>query len=431
MKRKIYLLPITAVLVSTMIVVLTPTQIHADSILEKAEFTELYECYINDSQVNPTISDVKDKRQEIDKVYKRKVGKVVLPNNYHHTVKNNTMNCFDLEAGDQDKFTGIISKKSTLTQQEMINFLPTVGYESQDSSGLCAAFVYKVRKKHTAGWGADEWSEPQDISSDQYCVENLDSSENITSNSKITVNSELFNTAGPNFFAKDKGRSLEVNDGKNGKKIKLVDGNSFESHVGEVYKAIANGEKAQYTEREDDMSGSNGTIYTEYTLFAYDPDNNITKGAEKIDNASVGQWNISNMAKAYSTTLKNYSNFPDYSHLQFTQEEKSTLYKHYLKNWYGATVICEGDSEYDGILSTDVYAANVSSKKCYVRATKHNEGKDEDKVHGLTADLWWHQDLTLEQLVAEMSEDDILEVNAFSDTTDGDNKRFFRHHRRR
>ena len=81
MKRKIYLLPITAVLVSTMIVVLTPTQIHADSILEKAEFTELYECYINDSQVNPTISDVKDKRQEIDKVYKRKVGKVVLPNN--------------------------------------------------------------------------------------------------------------------------------------------------------------------------------------------------------------------------------------------------------------------------------------------------------------------------------------------------------------
>ena len=413
-------------LIPIAIAIFTATPAHADEILNVAAFTELYQCYVNDGEINASIKDLKGTSHYLSKYVKEPATAasrqtVILPNSYQHTIQDNTLNCWQLITGyssGKQKWTGIISNgKTSYSQTDMIAFLPKVGYTPPQASGgggtPCVRFIYDyVKHDPTPILGGESKGTHY---TDQFCISDVDTDNKITNNSKITINNG--EAPYPDLTAKDSKRSIKVDGAK--EKIPLTNGETVEVYAKKVYDSIRS-VRASYTHTlpcaasTPDMPCFAPSY--DYTLKMFSPEDNIEGGAETGDGDKInGEWKIDSMETAANTAISNYSSFSGIDDVKFTADQKGSLHKYYFTTFFGGKLVCEGDSEYENLPGTAVKAENVTSKTCFA-VSSQNSGAT---VHGARAtsdpEKWeWYQDYTFAQLVAAMTEDELTGASSYT-----------------
>ncbi len=403
------------ILISVFIVAQTNSQAHADEIVNIAGFTELAKCY-KKNIIKPEISTVSDKFKVKD-IFKKEDSETfaAVPNMYQNTVADYNVSCEQLVNGYDpliggEKYDALINNnKDELGETAAKEFLEKMGYTSNGNGGKYVNFTYKKT----------DWLQKQsEVHTHKIKVTDIKNGK-ITNSSIIEIEKsgiadlvkfDVYNKTTLQIYCNP--TNVPSQRGGCGD-ITISSGTSFESFAQEVYNQLAT-HRQTYTK---DLGGYMSKT-EKYVLLKYDPSNNIQNGANQGDD---GKWVFigKSEAKAADAAVKNNSNFDSVSSLVFTAEQKTTLHQFYFNEFYRAKLICNGDEGYDSLPAGAIEAIKSGDKTCYAIAMAHvGSDSPQDKVHAITPKLTWYVDYTFEQLVKNMTEDELLGAQTAANSTD-------------
>lgn len=408
---------------------------YADDILKIANYQEVYNCY-NQGKMKDNVGNIENGKKMADMTNGNAEDEIKLPNLYGNDIADYDLSCRQLIAGYKGGlgtgtwtglFTNVGDDGTIRDQSAAKTFLKAMGYKSDGSAntgGKCVSYGYKLEYNNYLPFvGNTGFTE--NVKTHQLCVTNL-SGGKITSSSKL---SQIKNGDGSivDFEIKDGGRAVHPDCALwfpttgGCTKHTLSDGGSWSSFVNEVYNDLKDHNSTIYRA----IPGENSESFTYRLQFKDEEDQG--ESADDIKSNWVFDGGKSGAAKKAISK----GGFNSADEIFFTADQKTKLHQYYIKTFYGGSVVCKEDNEqaYND-LTTDgaVDAPNITSKTCRVTITKHKG----ESVHGAkkTSDenKWtWHQDYTFQQLVALMTEDELLGVGTSTGPgeeggTDGENR---------
>ena len=399
--------------------IIKPVYADSDEILQISGFTELMKCY-KDKKLKDKVSDVStglkltDVFQSDGDTHYAKV-----PNQWKNTVNDADLSCSQLVGGYTDtKFgtTGtyprLISGAMTTMrdQSEAVDFLKRMGYESASGSGGSGtknyvSFVYEM--SYQSGTAPNK-----KVKTNQIFISDINNGK-FTSTSIIEVvsvnNGDGLTHPIPTFIV-DNGTTLQIKcdatrftRGKcKNSNITIAAGGTWDKFVNDVYQELKTNAPTSSVSPSYDEVGRN------YTLLLYDKSAGVEGGVEQGSDGNdiTSGWQLvgNDYTKASNIALTSNTSFTSASDLKFTEEQKKTLHQHYFNNVYKAKLICEDSSEYSSLTGTAKKVDSIKSKNCFAEVA----GKADDTVHAIKPDLTWYVDYTFDELIKNMTEDELL-----------------------
>ena len=399
---------------------------HAD-ILQVVNMTELYKCYTSYGNMKKTPGKI-DTGLGIGKI----VGggqDVQLTTGYGHTIKDNNLSCKELIKGyssGKQSYSAVISgAKDNMNQNEARSVLKKLGYEPTSTSSTgsrktrCVQKKYQLDTSQSAGFS---FSQSQTTAlTHQVCVSNIDENNKFTADSEASIN-KIGDGTICDFDLANAKKTVEIDCANNNflsrggcGDVKITTGGAWSTFKQGIYSELS-AHRNQFTK----VIATEGYSYTgTYKLLLEDEDH--TENETDVEGGDLGvDWEFAGgtAKKAAETMLSENSSWKAYADIKFEESEKSTLHQWYFKNYFGASLICDGDSEYSSLTATSdtVEAKNVTSKKCFAKASK-NTGK---KVKGAKADLTWYKEYSFAELVNAMTEEELTGAASVTDPDEDD-----------